>query len=147
MNNDAPTAAREGDPSQSEIMLRVADGQFDDLPGGPWRTPPGADYRGVTTAALSANFALGGQGGVVRDAFFGVNLTFRHFGVHAHHAELKHVIQIVADEFEVLVLLDLPITGVLMACRGNKDALVRVAGVLADGYAGRAKLEQAGALP
>lgn len=78
MDNAASMAAQKGDPNQSEVKQRVANGQFDDLPGGPWRTPPLTDYRGITTAALSVNLALGGQGGVVRDAFFGVELMFRH---------------------------------------------------------------------
>lgn len=123
------------DPNPAGVMLRIADGQFDDLPGGPWRTPPFVDYSGITTAVLAANHVLGGRGGTVNESFFGIDLMFRHFGIQAHDTELKHVIQIIGDEFELLVLLDLGITSVLMACRGNKDAVVGVAETLVAGYA------------
>lgn len=112
-----------------ERNVDISGGDFSDLPGCPWETPPLTNYDGIVVTALGTRNRLEGQAGTFDFRPFGadVRLTVRYLGTRPYASEPKHVFHFIGGEFELLLIIGLDVRTALIACRGNREALQHAA--------------------
>lgn len=110
----------------------VSGGAFDDLPGGPWKTPPHGDFSGFAVPAIIAMTEYAAdEVGEAACKLGGVELTVRVIDpIQDSTNRTVRIFQFIADEFEVLILSSDDMVSMHIAFRGSELAFARAAGLL-----------------
>ncbi|QTC90860.1 hypothetical protein [Brevundimonas goettingensis] len=108
-----------------ERNVDISGGDFSDLPGSAWKTPPLTNYDGIVVTALRVMDRLRDQAGSFDFRPFGADIwmTVRYLGIRPYASEPKHIFHVVGGEFELLLIIGLDVRTALIACRGNREAL------------------------
>ena len=107
----------------------IAEEMFDDLPGGPWRKPPPANYDGMFATAMVVRHGLKNQAGVLDFRPFGMKerLSVEYLATSLDASEKRHVFHFVGDQFEVLMIIASDLLGASIFCRGSRTELQQAA--------------------
>ena len=111
---------------------RVSGGAFDALPGGPWKHLPAGRYDGFALPAMVvlAQFK-DREVGEAAWRISGLELTIRAEGVvEDRTGRVVRVVQLIADEFEALLLFPEDLSDMHLSLRGSKAAFDETAEVL-----------------
>lgn len=119
-------------PYQAISTDPIGGGEFDDLPGGPWKILPPGINRGFLLPALVANSFFEDTGATTGDfEFFGLYLTARNAGVYEDASGNDvGVFHFIGDEFEALMMLPADLSHFVMSCRGSSAAFADAAALL-----------------